>query len=713
MSRSYIIALLLIFLSLAKGASAAPARPGLLVPSAPVHTGLAAPAVYAVADSTPAQKEAGLLKRIIAFLHFRKNALAKEQKRVLAIIDSTGLQKAVDSVQSQVVAQGKAATADQAQVISLISQLSKSLDSLKHPPSVGPAPVVPGKPLPGDSVDMPGGAGSFQDLVSQVLPMLQGGPSAAATQKASAEHVAAIQRLLSRPPLAEDTIVVNDTLSKRARIGTVHTREVRGFYPYWSAPRFPRQTYEVIDNVDYFGATFEPATGKIDMHGWDTAEVIGAARAAGANLSLTLYAQRAGAVDTLLRNPGAQFNLILHIRSLLSYHNAEGVTIFFEKLPTGADRSERFTTFMDALSDSLHAAPFLFKVNLVLPRVDVAHQYNLEALGQDVDRFLVDFTHAEGSRRGPLAPLKGVVNMDLQSCMSRYLASGVPPAHFFPILPYYGMVDTPGAPRYITYGRIRNLYTAEPRYDDATGSAYLDTPGRATIWFDDAKTLGAKYDYVLSAGLGGVAIRLMGDDSSYGELKEVLMDKFMVADTTYIADIRKVSKPIIPFAGWKFTLPYIQAKFEQFGFLFSYPCLTDFPKVLQKRWSRMGITDLNRDSVDDECRRTFGVVTLFFFLVFAGLLFLFAYQVRRMPRWRFRKLVMAIMVFVAVLVTVFAFMWAYVTQSIVGFGTSSEPQECYDFPLSTLFWFIMLGLVIGGAITRYLIFPLIKKDHIP
>ncbi|TDX01287.1 glycosyl hydrolase family 18 protein [Dinghuibacter silviterrae] len=696
----FTLAILLTFLCITKGATAAPARPGLL-----------APAVFAVGDSTPVQKEAGLLKRIIAFLHFKKNFIAAQQKRVLAIIDSTGLQKAVDSIQSQVTAQGKAATAQETQIVGLINDLAKSLDSLKKPLPV-PAPS-PGKPLPGDTVDMPGGAGSFQDLVSQVVPMLQGGPSDAAAQKASAVHVAMIQRLLARPPLEEDTIKINDTLSKSIRIGTVHTREVRGFYPYWSRPGFPRQTYEVINNVDYYGATFQPSTGNLDMHGWDTAAVIQNAKAAGANLSLTLFCQRPGAVDTLLRSRSAQFNLILHLRSLLSYHNAEGVTIFFEKLPAGAVNSERFTQFMDDLSDSLHASPFLFKVNLVLPRVDPARQFNLEALGQDVDRFLVDFTHVEGDRRGPLAPLQGMVNNDVQSCMSRYLATGLPPSHFFLVLPYYGIIDTPGTPRYITYGRIRSLYAAEPRYDDATGTAFLDTPGRARIWFDDARTLSKKYDYVLSAGLGGVAIRLMGDDAPYGELQEALMDKFVVADTTYIADIRKVSRPLIPFTGWKWTLPYLQAKYEQYEFLFSYPCVIDFPKVLRKRWSRMGIDDLDRNSVEDECRRSFGILTLFFFLVFGGLLLLFAYQIRRKPRWVFRKPCMAIMVLVAVLVTVSAFMWAFVTRSIGGFGTSSEPQECYDFPLSTLFWFIVVGLLIGGVITRYLVFPLIKKDHIP
>jgi spore germination protein YaaH len=705
MLRLFFPAILVVGLFFAEGALAAPRHMAYAWAPSPRTT-------YAVADSTPAQKEAGLLKRIIAFLHFRKNALAREQQRVLAIIDSTGLQKAVDSVQQTLAQDSKAATAQNAQLKTLIQQLSKQLDSLKNHKAT---PQTGGVSPPGDTVDVPpGGEGPFQALIGQVLPMLQG-PSDAAVRKASAEHVAMLRYLLSRPPGVEDTIRINDTLSKRATISVVHKEEVRGFYPSWTQPALSRQTYAVINHVDYYGVTFEPSTGNVAINGWDTAAVIRAAQAAGASLSLTLYGDRPGALDSLLRNPVAQRRLVRHLRSLLSYHNAESITVDFEELPVGAATAARFATFMDVLSDSLHAEPFAFKINLVLPRVDNAKQYNLPALDPDVDQFLVDFTHADDGRRGPLAPLQGVVNNDIKSCISRYLASGLAPSRFLLVLPYYGIVDTADKrpPRYMTYGRIRSLYTADPEYDAATQTAFVDSPGRARIWFDDAKTLGEKYDYVLQTKLGGVVIRLMGDDAPQGELQEVLMDKFMEADTVYGADIRKVRRPVNPFVGWKWTLPFLTAKWEQYEFLFAYPCLTEFPKVLKTRWERMGIYDLDRDSVEDEAARTFGFLTIVFFLLLAGSVFLFAWQIRRMPRWKFRKYCMVVMVFLAVLVTVLMFMFAYVTKSVGGFGTSSSPQDCYDFPLSTLFWFILTGLVIGGLITRFLLFPLLKKEHIP
>ena len=694
MLRLFFPALLVMGLFLTQGALGSPLRVG-----------------YAVADSTPVQKEAGLLKRIIAFLHFRKNALSKEQQRVLAIIDSTGLQKAVDSVQQTLARQGKAATDQGAELQTLINHLAGQLDSLKRGDTVA---RTSGVSPPGDRVDVPpGGEGPFQALIGQVLPMLQG-PGNADVQKASAEHVAVLRYLLSRPPLAEDTIRINDTLSKRATISVVHKSEVRGFYPYWSQPVFPRQTYAVIDHVDYYGVTFDPATGNVALNGWDTAAVVRAAPEAGALLSLTVCCNRSGAVDTLLRNPVAQRSLILHLRSLLSYHNAESVTVYFERLPRGAGTAERFTTFMDALADSLHTEPFSCKVNLVLPRVYEARQYNIQGLDVDVDRFLIDFSNAEDGRRGPLAPLQGVSNNDIKSCVTSYLATGLSPSRFFLVLPYYGIVDTAGArPRYMTYGRIRSLYRADPQYDPSTQTAFVDSPGRARIWFDDAKTLSQKYDYVIQTKLGGVAIRLMGDEAPLGDLQEVLMDKFMTVDTVWGADIRKTRRTVIPFSGWKWTLPFLTAKWEQYEFLFTYPCLTEFPKVLKTRWRRMGIDDLDRDSVEEEATGTFGCITLALFLLLAGSVFVFAYQIRRMPRWQWRKYWMMLMVFLAVLVTVSMFMFAYVTKSIGGFGTSSSPQECYDFPLSTLFWFILTGLVIGGLITRFLLFPLLKKEHIP
>ena len=634
---------------------------------------------YFAADSTPVQKEAGLLKRLLEKLRFRKNALAREQKRVLAIIDSTGLRKAVDSLQRQMVLQG---AAQDTLIDSLITTLAKRLDALQAKVDTGKSSakdsVSHGHAVsPGDTVDIPGGTSSFESLISQIMPLLQNGDAGAAQQMTMA-HVKQVRDLLARSPLAEDTLRINDTLSKRCKISLVHRASVTGFYPFWSHPDLPAQTFAIVNNMDYDGLVFQGATGDVAPNGWDTAAVVQEAQAAGASVFLTLHADKPGEVDALLRKGAAQDRLILHIRRLLSYRNADGVTVYFEQLPPGAVASDRFTTFMDALSDSLHSEPFHFKVNLVLPRVYDARQYNLTALALDVDQFMIDFTHADagGRRHGPLAPLKGVVNSDLQSCISSYLTSGLPPARFIVVLPYYGVLDTVGAPRYKTYAGIHTRYKGQPAYDAATQTAYADSPGLARIWFDDARTLSLKYDYVLQLGLGGVAIRSMGDDVPYGELQEVLMDKFMDADTVYLGDIRRGPRPLIPFTGWKFTWPYLSAKYEQYEFLFSYPCLTDFPKVLRKRWSRMGITDLERNSVEDEATATFACFTIFLFLLLAGAVFFFAFQIRRMPRWQWRRYWMVLMVLLAVALTVSAFMFAFVTKSIGGFGTSSSPQEC-------------------------------------
>jgi len=66
-----------------------------------------------------------------------------------------------------------------------------------------------------------------------------------------------------------------------------------------------------------------------------------------------------------------------------------------------------------------------------------------------------------------------------------------------------------------------------------------------------------------------------------------------------------------------------------------------------------------------------------------------------------------------ILLTIISFMYFFLDTSIMYFGVSDSPADCFDFPLGTLFIVIFTGLAIGVLITRFLVFPLIKKNDIP
>jgi len=300
------------------------------------------------------------------------------------------------------------------------------------------------------------------------------------------------------------------------------------------------------------------------------------------------------------------------------------------------------------------------------------------------------------------------------------------------VLPYWGVYYRTGAgkktvPVFLSYDRIRSLYPVLPRYDPGTQSAYIDlplpdsvvVPGGETeaagrIWFDDEKTIAAKYDYILQMKLGGVAFESLGDDGYYGDLRNALMDKLVTADTAYVADIRTGPRRAAnPFTGWKWNAAYLGAKYEQYYFLFAYPCVTDFPKVLKNRWTRASITDLDRDSVDDEATGVFGIVTLVLLLLLLGAIGYFLYQVRRLAKWKAKKWFAGLLILLSVLLLVSLFLFAFVTKSIIAFGTTANANDCFDFPLGTLFAFIASGLAAGSVISYFLVPLVFKKDNIP
>jgi hypothetical protein len=707
---------------------------------------------FAPGDTVPVAKAEGLFRRLLQSLRFRQNALAKEQKRVLAIIDSTGLRKAVDSLHGQL--QASSSRSD-----SLIDELYKAIQDLRSQTARGGAAKAPsgdmtrgggaagasptsaetGAAGAASADETPPGEGDLESLVTQLLPVLQGTAPGAETEAQRRERVAAVRDALLRPPGKIDTLVVSDTLERSYTVGIKRRIPIIGIYSWAKQNKVNALDYGLIGTLVYDGLYFKGSTGDFQLNEWNTAAAVGSAREKGCKVTLMLRGQDPENVGALLSHPAAQVKLIRNVIGLLAYRGADGVDIRFGALAPGT--GDRFTAFISMLYDSLGAVGYPYTIDVVLPAFDAAHVYDLDALNPYVSRFLVDFTAprtggplAAPRLGGPLAPLQGVVNNDIRTAVSIYLSAGISASKLVPVLPYWGVYYKTGAGGkgkpaavFLSYDRIRSLYPVLPRYDPGTQSAYIDLPlpdslaipgkerdpaGR--IWFDDEKTIAAKYDYILQMKLGGVAFEALGDDGYYGDLRNALMDKLVTADTAYVADIRiGPRRPANPFKGWKWNAAYLGAKYEQYYFLFAYPCVTDFPKVLKNRWTRAGITDLDRDSVDDEATGVFGIVTVVLLLLLLASIGYLAYQVRRLAKWKAKKWFAGLLILLSVLLLVSLFMYAFVTKSIIAFGTTANANDCFDFPLGTLFAFIVSGLATGSVISYFLVPLVFKKDNIP
>lgn len=670
-----------------------------------------------VTDSVPAQKT-GLLKKLAQALQFRKRARAREQARVLDIIARSGLKDSLEAtVHSLTIASdtsSKTTDSLQAQSIREVLNAIDTLEaSLKRKKSAGKNDAIE---TPSTQVDVPVDDQDIQSLVNQVISPID--------DKAQARLLQIRQLLRGKLPQT-DTVLINDTM-RQAYSVTLHNRaSILGFYPYTDDSTGFVPDLRLVDELAWYAVGFKGATGELTgLKGWLTSKVIDTARKRGCAISLCVMSKDGKNIHSLLRSAKARQQLIDGIGRALQAQHADGVYILFGSLDA-ADRNA-FTSFIGRLAEAIDSAPRPCRIGVRVPAYDVAAAYDLPALNAFADRFLLDFTQPLPGVAGPLAPLTGAYDNDLKTCISRCLNLDIPPGKLIACLPYYGVIyplnrHGNGNPyTFIAYKDIRSnpAYLETRVYNPASATEQTDVNtasghAMAHLWFDDGRTLAAKYDFILQNKLGGVAIQSLGYDWGYGELWDVLASKFAVIDTTETA-IRNTQERKYVIDTWQWSIPFLSAKLEQYEFLFAYPCETTFPKVLQRKWEKAGVKNNRRNDVRYELALVLGMVSIVLLLLFVGGAGLFISKMRRTTgTWNGKKALAGILMALFVLLTMTLFMFLFLDNLVTAFGVSDSPQDCFDFPFGELFIIIGVGIGVGFFITRFFVFPLIKKEDTP
>ncbi|MFK7908374.1 MAG: glycosyl hydrolase family 18 protein, partial [Chitinophagales bacterium] len=225
---------------------------------------------------------------------------------------------------------------------------------------------------------------------------------------------------------------------------------------------------------------------------------------------------------------------------LVSLRGGDGVDIDFEVIPKGY--KDKLSKFIQRLAASLKAKNPNNIISLDLPAVDHFESFDIEALDEYVDLFVVmgyDYHGATGLA-GPISPLPpdkrasekdGV--FDLPTTLKHYSDKGLKRSKMIMALPHYGGVWTyedsqrkSGSETFDAYLAYRDVqakysdsYTA--KYDTASTSFYYDVEEDGQYkrcWFDNEVSLGKKYSWVNREGLGGIGIWALGYDNGYTEL---------------------------------------------------------------------------------------------------------------------------------------------------------------------------------------------------
>jgi hypothetical protein len=643
--------------------------------------------------------KAKLIKKILNAFKFRKNARAREQERVITIINHILADSLVVTARDIQLLNEQLSRTENQHFDSLVSLLN-TFGCCRVPPP--PAKDTP--QLKSDSATVAAGPeNDLNSLVNKMLPILQQKTDLAQSEKAKQEKLKLVRTVYGRAGDEVDTLLLGDSLGVRYTVNLTQKVNVTGIHPYWMNDKYLNYNFSALTTFGFLGYTMDGRTGLVKPAFKEgDLRAVQAARTAGCNIQLIISDKNTANISSLLQQPEVQLIFADTLAGLLQQQQANGVTIYFQQV-TGKQR-QAFSRFIGVLSGQLHNYNAGYTVNVVIPSFDKELAYDLQAMNASVTFFMIDFSRASGHTAGALAPLKGSPAQSIDATISRYMQRDIPPAKFVLMLPYYGAVwkkGQHGAPdgfsNYISYREIKNRYPVDTvaLYDETAESAFIEVKndaGQVTeeIWFDDATTLGPKFDYVLNNELGGIAIWTLGADDGYGDLWDELVDKFVVTDTVFLDTVRLISRAPLALTFWQ----RVRKELSAYQRMFRDPCSVD--------------------SSSYEGDRYFRNAALILLCLTLGAAAFYITGIRSNgDEWKLKKKTLVGLMVLVHLTVIASAMAIFLAKDLPWLGITDDPKRCHSLPLNSLLIILAIGVVVGIIATRFILLPLLKRDEVP
>jgi spore germination protein YaaH len=361
-------------------------------------------------------------------------------------------------------------------------------------------------------------------------------------------------------------------------------REVYGYLPYWESGAGASLNYDILSTVAYFGVTVrgDGTLGKstngsttTEWAGWTSSwmtNVINNAHSHGTRVSLSVeqFAWTSGGRDTqvmLLSSADYRLRAAQGIAAAVRDRGADGVSLDFE--PIVSSQSANFVTFVQTLRSELN------KINpgyeLIYDATGsigyYAHAQLTAAGGADAVWIMgYDFRTGSSSYAGSIDPLTSPRNVyDLTQVVNSY-KSKISVSKIILGLPWYGiawsttshglnanvLTGSGCSPTSVFFNRAAALAAQNGRnYDSIEQSAWTayqldcgdkDANGQPTLtwrelYYDDAQSLGVRYDMINYWNLRGMGIWALGYDAGYPEMTSLIANKFLTDKTPPVAGI--------------------------------------------------------------------------------------------------------------------------------------------------------------------------------
>ena len=404
---------------------------------------------------------------------------------------------------------------------------------------------------------------------------VQPDPAVGPNARDEARHAHDVLSLAPARSVPQPRQVRSSTPTKRAGIqaavinpATGVDREVLGFAPYWEISSNANWNYSLLTTVAYFGldfmadGSFNNTTG--GWTGWNSqnlVDTINRAHAAGDRVVVVVKSFDDATINQIVSSPTATQAAITNTINAIASKNLDGVNVDFEGSINASypNLQTDFTGFVRALSSQVHqrwsqanvtvdtysgSASWdggFFKIGDLAPSVDAVF----------VMAYDMVFSNSPG-HAGPNAPLNGWTYNDT-STIAQYLAKA-PASKILLGVPYYGYKwntadqsaysATSGTVQSDTYqGAQSDLSCGAQQlgtaWDSIAASPWASWYSPATndpcggnhgswreLYYDNAFSLGDKYDLVNNSNLLGTGMWALGYDGTSSDLWNELKVKF-------------------------------------------------------------------------------------------------------------------------------------------------------------------------------------------
>lgn len=354
-------------------------------------------------------------------------------------------------------------------------------------------------------------------------------------------------------------------------------KEVFGFAPYWTINKLSTVDFNTLTTLAYFDAPID-GNGDIDRtsQGYITfksdkaTELFETAHAHNTKVVLTVTQMHAGPILALMDSDGAQANAISQIVDEVQSRGIDGINVDLEM---GGDPGyyyrNRFTELVDNLTDKMHEAnpDSQVTVSVYAASVKDPKLYDIAGLAGVTDGIFMmayDFAPAGADNAIPTAPMYGYRDgtywYDVSTAVDDFLTQ-MPADKLILGVPWYGYnypVESPEIKSATLSAGISQTYAAyqdniNPSMDASFYTEGWDDVGKVgwraytrggawrMVFTEDHNSLGIKADFAQAKNLAGIGIWALGFDAGYGDLWNVIRNKFGIKLTQVNLKNRAIS----------------------------------------------------------------------------------------------------------------------------------------------------------------------------